>query len=132
MGLLSGIRVGERSVALVAAAGLALFALGLGFALDRGRPASPVIAPATSRAAEAPQVALPDASRPGLPGLDVMVRRLEAKVAGGNGTAEQWRLLGQTYLELGRASEARQAFERAAALAPVMPGVRAGSADRGG
>ena len=126
MGLLSGPWRGPRlALALVAVASLGAFAIGLGVAIDRGRPASTAIAlpEAAPAASLQPQASAPPGAS--LPGLDVMVERLEAKVKDGGGTAEQWALLGQTYLELGRTADARRAFERARAMDPaaVSPAV---------
>ena len=121
MGLLSGADGRRRTVVVVAVASLAMFALGLGIALDRNRASTPeIVAPGAGASNAPPPVATAAAPGGALPGLDVMVERLEAKVQAG-GTAEQWRLLGQTYVELGRTAEARQAFERAAALEPAAP-----------
>mgnify|MGYP000873806927 CR=1 FL=1 len=114
-------------------AGVAFFGGGLFLALDRVVPAGdrvrPVMAPADNRAVTSLAVsssATASASPgTGLPGLDVMVARLEAKLAAGTGTADQWMLLGQTYRELSRAAEALGAFERAAAIDPKLPGLDA-------
>ena len=141
MGLLSGgdveLRVSRRAIVLaaVATASAAAFAIGLRWAIE----------PSPTSAAGPVAVALPGALSPGarpvvapmgpspvaggappaVPGLEVMVARLEAKVRDGNGTADQWLLLGQTYRELGRDAEAAAAFERAAALDPANAAARA-------
>jgi len=117
MGLLSGWAARPRVlVAAVAVASLGAFAAVLAYMVSSTRPAvdEALVPPhdlplASSVPAEA-------AATPGLPGLEVMVGRLEAKLSRGDGTAEQWRLLGQTYVELGRDAEARTAFARAEAL----------------
>lgn len=119
MGLLSG---GSpwRTVAIAAAVSLGAFAVGLGLALDARRASSPMPDAPAIQASEAGPTAQPATPGSGtLPGLEVMVGRLEAKLRDGGGTAEQWRLLGQTYLELGRTADAQQAFARAATLDPA-------------
>lgn len=121
------------SLAGATIAGVATFGGGLFLALDRIVPAGdrvrPAVAPADSRAATPLPVSssatASAAAGTGLPALDVMVARLEAKLAAGTGTADQWMLLGQTYRELGRTSEALGAFERAAAIDPKLPGLDA-------
>jgi len=140
MGFLSGgdveVRVSRRAlvVAGVALASATAFAVGLRWAVAPAAepaPARPADAlPAAIAAAPAPPVpaAMPapgGGSQAGLPGLGVMVARLEAKLANGGGTADQWQLLGQTYRELGRDADALAAFERATALDPANPAVRA-------
>lgn len=47
-----------------------------------------------------------------------MVARLEARLAKDGGDAEGWRRLGRAYVVLGRPADARQAYARAAELAP--------------
>lgn len=47
-----------------------------------------------------------------------MVARLEARLAKDGGDAEGWRRLGRAYVVLGRPADARQAYGRAAELAP--------------
>ena len=140
MGFLNGgdveVRVSRRALVLaaVALASATAFAIGLRWAV------APAAEPAPARPADAPPAAIAAAAAPpapaampapaggspaGLPGLEVMVARLEAKLANGGGTADQWQLLGQTYRELGRDADALAAFERATALDPANPAVRA-------
>jgi cytochrome c-type biogenesis protein CcmH len=144
MGLLSGgdveLRLSRRAIVLaaVATASAAAFAIGLRWAIQTsGTPAAgPVAAtlPGALSPGSLPVVAPTDPSPaaggvpPALPGLEVMVARLEAKVRDGTGTADQWLLLGQTYRELGRDAEAAAAFERAAALDPANAATRTKSA----
>jgi cytochrome c-type biogenesis protein CcmH len=141
MGLLSGgdveLRVSRRAIVLaaVATASAAAFAIGLRWAIQAS--ATPAAGPVAATlpgalSPDAPPVVAPtDPSPaasgvpPALPGLEVMVVRLEAKVRDGSGTADQWLLLGQTYRELGRDAEAAAAFERAAALDPAKAAARA-------
>ncbi|CAG0998821.1 hypothetical protein BURK1_02713 [Burkholderiales bacterium] len=137
MGLLSGgdveLRLSRRALALalVAAASIAAFVIGMRWAIESApAPAldsRPVSVPAAAQSA--PAVASPRANAggasPALPGLEVMVDRLEAKVRAGSGTADQWLLLGQTYRELGRDADALAAFERASALDPANATARA-------
>jgi cytochrome c-type biogenesis protein CcmH len=137
MGLLSGgdveLRVSRRAIVLaaVATASAAAFAIGLRWAIEPSpTSAAGPVAVALSRGAPpvvAPMGLSPAAggAPPAVPGLEVMVARLEAKVRDGNGTADQWLLLGQTYRELGRDAEAAAAFERAAALDPANAAARA-------
>ncbi len=139
MGFLSGgdveLRLSRRAlvVAGVALASATAFAVGLRWAVAPAAgpaadgPQDPrVAAMATLPAAPAPAAmpAAPGGTQAGLPGLEVMVARLEAKLGNG-GTADQWQLLGQTYRELGRDSDALAAFERAAALDPANAALRA-------
>lgn len=49
---------------------------------------------------------------------EAMVARLEARLAKDGGDAEGWRRLGRAYVVLGRPADARQAYGRAAELAP--------------
>ncbi len=141
MGLLSGgdveLRVSRRAIVLaaVATASAAAFAIGLRWAIEpSATPAASPVAAAMPGALSpgvspvvAPMGLSPAAggAPPAVPGLEVMVARLEAKVRDGNGTADQWLLLGQTYRELGRDAEAAAAFERAAALDPANAAARA-------
>ena len=135
MGLLSGgdveLRVSRRAIVLaaVATASAAAFAIGLRWAIG---PAAPPPALPGALAPGAPPVVAPmgpstaaGGAQPAVPGLEVVVARLEAKVRDGHGTADQWLLLGQTYRELGRDAEATAAFERAAALDPAHAATRA-------
>jgi cytochrome c-type biogenesis protein CcmH len=146
MGLLSGgdveLRVSRRAIVLaaVATASAAAFAIGLRWAIEptatpAAGPTAAALPGALSRGAPpvvAPMGLSPAAggAPPAVPGLEVMVARLEAKVRDGNGTADQWLLLGQTYRELGRDAEAAAAFERAAALDPANAATRAKDAAR--
>ena len=141
MGLLSGgdveLRVSRRAIVLaaVATASAAAFAIGLRWAIEPSvTPAAGPVAAALPGASSpgAPPVVAPrglspaaGSAPPAVPGLEVMVARLEAKVRDGNGTADQWLLLGQTYRELGRDAEAAAAFERAAAPDPANAAARA-------
>lgn len=141
MGLLSGgdveLRVSRRAIVLaaVATASAAAFAIGLRWAIESSAtPAAGPVAAALPGASSpgAPPVVAPmgrspaaGGAPPAVPGLEVMVARLEAKVRDGNGTADQWLLLGQTYRELGRDAEAAAAFERAAAPDPANAAARA-------
>lgn len=114
MGLLSDAAARPRLVVgAVALASLAAFAVVLA---TRVVSDAPPAADATAAPHGLPAAAAEPAAAPALPGLEVMVGRLEAKLARGDGTAEQWRLLGQTYVELGREADARGAFARAEAL----------------
>ena len=117
MGLLSGLAARPGAwFAAVALASLAAFAAALAFTVFATRePGGATSVPPHDLPLASSAPAVP-AAAPGLPGLEVMVGRLEAKLARGDGTAEQWRLLGQTYVELGRDAEARTAFARADAL----------------
>jgi len=113
MGLLSNDARQRLIVAAIAVASVGAFAVGLATQVfTSSAPADGAnVAPHAL-----PGLAAEPAAMPGLPGLEVMVGRLEAKLARGDGTAEQWRLLGQTYVELGRDADARTAFARAEAL----------------
>lgn len=51
--------------------------------------------------------------------MEDIVARLEARLAAQPEDREGWRMLGRTYLMTGDANKAAQAYERAAALAPV-------------
>ncbi len=141
MGLLSGgdveLRVSRRAIVLaaVATASAAAFAIGLRWAIEpSATPAAGLVAapvPGALSPGARPEVSpigpspAAGGAPPAVPGLEVMVARLEAKVRDGHGTADQWLLLGQTYRELGRDAEAAAAFERAAALDPANAATRA-------
>lgn len=62
------------------------------------------------------------------PSMEVVTAKLAARLAAQGGTAEEWRLLAQSYEFLGRAEEAAAAKSRAAqasmsAMPAAMPGV---------
>lgn len=53
-----------------------------------------------------------------LPSVADVTERLARKLEAGGGTAEQWALLGRSYMELGRRDDAIAAYRRAVAMAP--------------
>ena len=105
--------LGERSLILLGLGLAAIVALGAtGLYLKIGRPDLAGAPPA-----EAPPAAMSGAERPG---ADVasMVAELEAKMKASPGDPRGWRMLGWSYMQVGRYADAAGAYGRAAALDP--------------
>ncbi len=64
-----------------------------------------------------PQSPIPDKER-SLPGVDVMIERLAARLEGAPDNANDWRMLGWSYFHTNRYREAIDAYSRAIALRP--------------
>jgi cytochrome c-type biogenesis protein CcmH len=100
----------ERTLLILALGLVAVVVLAAtGLYLKIGRPDAGVRAPAEAGA-------LP----PGHPNGEVagMIGQLEARMKQAPGDAEGWRMLGWSYLQVGRNADAAQAYGRAAALDP--------------
>jgi cytochrome c-type biogenesis protein CcmH len=101
--------LGERTLLILALGLVAVVVLAAtGLYLKIGRPDAGARAPA--------EAALP----PGHPNGEVagMIGQLEARMKQAPGDAEGWRMLGWSYLQVGRNADAAQAYGRAAALDP--------------
>jgi cytochrome c-type biogenesis protein CcmH len=99
----------ERTLLVLALGLVAVVVLAAtGLYLKIGRPEATARAPA--------EAALP----PGHPNGEVagMIGQLEARMKEAPGDAEDWRMLGWSYLQVGRNAEAAQAYGRAATLDP--------------
>ncbi len=100
-------------IALGLAAIIALAATGL-YAL-MGRPdlaERPVVAGAAAPVAEGQPA----------PDVDSMISGLKAKLAANPGDPEGWRMLGWSYLQIGKPGDAVTAYRKAAAIKPDEPG----------
>jgi cytochrome c-type biogenesis protein CcmH len=86
----------------------------MSFTRDQATPASPVAALQTfvSENQSPPQ------SQPDLPPVDEMIRRLAARLLQNPKDVQGWRTLGWSYLNLGRFSEASEAYTKAIELSP--------------
>jgi cytochrome c-type biogenesis protein CcmH len=105
--------IGERSLVILGLGVAAVVALGAtGLYLGIGRP-DLAAAPAA-----APPGAATDAAHPG-GDVAAMVAQLEARMKAAPGDPQGWRLLGWSYMQLRRYSEAATAYGRAAALDPA-------------
>lgn len=107
--------LGERALLALALGMVAVVVLAAtGLYLKIGRPDAPSVHPAIG---SAPAVASAD---PAHPQGDVasMIALLEAKMKQAPDNAEGWRMLGWSYLQVGRNAEAATAYARAAALDP--------------
>jgi cytochrome c-type biogenesis protein CcmH len=104
--------LGERTL-LVLALGLAAVVVlaATGLYLKIGRPDAAARGPAAIAASDLP---------PGHPNGEVagMIGQLETRMKQSPNDAEGWRMLGWSYLQVGRNAEAAQAYARAAALDP--------------
>lgn len=90
-------------IALVAAALIAVVAVGIGISKHRaGLPA----------AAQAPAAAAPQ------PNVDAMIGKLEAKLKASPNDPEGWHMLGWSFFETGRYAESAAAYRKATQLAP--------------
>ncbi|MBS0333001.1 MAG: c-type cytochrome biogenesis protein CcmI [Proteobacteria bacterium] len=105
----------ERTLLILALGLVAVIVLGAtGLYLKLGQPATP------SAGAVAQGGAGKDALPPGHPGADVsqMIGQLEAKMKAQPNDPEGWRMLGWSYLQVGRNAEAAGAYGKAAELDP--------------
>jgi cytochrome c-type biogenesis protein CcmH len=103
---------GSRHAILVAALGGAVAAAAVGLYLELGRPElGQTISPRVPGDAST-------AEGPSLPSIEVMVERLEARLADNPGDLNGWATLGQSQMVLGRYSEAVETYRKAVALGP--------------
>jgi cytochrome c-type biogenesis protein CcmH len=84
------------------------------FSRDLATPVSPVAA----LQAFASENQRPQQSQPELPPVDEMIRRLAARLLQNPKDSQGWRTLGWSYLNLGRFSEASEAYAKAIELSP--------------
>ncbi len=105
--------LGERSLILLSLGLAAIVALGAtGLYLKIGRPDLAGAPPAAAAPA-----ATTGADRPGAD-IASMVAQLEAKMKASPGDPRGWRMLGWSYMQVGRYADAAGAYGRAAALDP--------------
>jgi cytochrome c-type biogenesis protein CcmH len=127
-----GLSDAERRVALVGVTGIVVLGSAILYAVtgnpDPDSTRSPP-SPHPAREGLAAQARASDGdgeSQTNLPTVEEMTRRLAARLAGNPRDAQGWRMLGWSYLNISRFSDAAEAYAKAIALDPNNPEFRSG------
>jgi cytochrome c-type biogenesis protein CcmH len=113
-------------VAAVAALAISGGVLYVRLADRASTPDAPVVQPSQ------PAISMPAPGAPGMsnvPTIDVAAEKLAKRLAGKDGTADDWALLARSYREMKRYPEALDAYDRALAKTPGNAALAAEAAD---